>query len=234
MIASNALQTKLEQRQALLCDFASQKWIVDSAAALYWPLKDLLVVSDLHFEKASFLGMHGNPLPHYDSLNTLERLSLLLEQYTPHTVICLGDSFHDASAWLRLSDSERGIIQTMTESVTRWVWVLGNHDPVMPDELGGESLVDITLDDITFTHEPLDKQNVTYQVIGHFHPKMSKSVARHKMTGRCFIHNHNCLIMPAFGTYTGGLSIEDDAFKPLLSARLAAKYLLYQSKVFSL
>jgi len=64
--------------------------------ALYWPDKSLLIVSDLHLEKASsFAAKRGVMLPPYDTQATLEMLATRITQLQPAKVISLGDSFHD-------------------------------------------------------------------------------------------------------------------------------------------
>lgn len=40
------------------------------------------------------------------------------------------------------------------------------------------------------------------------------------------------LLMPAFGKYTGGLDIEDEAFDSLFVRKTADVYLLYNQKIY--
>lgn len=233
MIKPELLVAKLQAKTAVLGEFAEQQWIFDARGALLWPKHKLMVVSDLHFEKGSFFAQQGSLLPQYDSLCNLDSLTALITDYQPHTIIALGDSFHDQNAWHRLPQHAAKKLTTLVESVQRWIWVLGNHDPELPNELPGEQTLRVVLDDIVFVHEPEDVEEKQVQVYGHFHPKMNKRVARQQMTGRCFMHDAKQLVMPSFGAYTGGLNIEDDAFLPLLKHKMARKHLLYQSKIFT-
>ncbi|MFZ4687076.1 MAG: phosphoesterase, partial [Hyphomonadaceae bacterium] len=70
--------------------------------ALWWDEPGVLVVSDLHFEKASSYAARGQMLPPYDTRATLARVGRLMQVFSPRTVIALGDSFHDRQARPRM------------------------------------------------------------------------------------------------------------------------------------
>jgi uncharacterized protein len=50
-------------------------------------------------------------------------------------------------------------------------------------------------------------------VSGHYHPKMALPGAGPARP--CFLHDSRRLILPAYGTYTGGLSARDPALRSL-------------------
>ena len=56
------------------------KLIADVSGALYRPDKHMLIVADLHFEKASALP-RGVALPPYDTAATLQRLAAAFDQF---------------------------------------------------------------------------------------------------------------------------------------------------------
>ena len=60
-----------------------------SAGALYWPARETLIVSDLHFEKGSNFAMRGVFLPPYDTRASLHRLAALIERHRPKTIISI-------------------------------------------------------------------------------------------------------------------------------------------------
>lgn len=66
--------------------------------ALHWPAQDLLLVADLHFEKASAFARRGRLLPPYDSADTLAALIDALELTGARRVVCLGTVFTIAVA----------------------------------------------------------------------------------------------------------------------------------------
>ncbi|HET9629826.1 MAG TPA: phosphoesterase, partial [Novosphingobium sp.] len=82
--------------------FAGQEWCLTTSGGLYWPRENALLVADLHLEKASFFARHGQPLPPYDSRETLGRICAALRQTGARRVFCLGDSFHDGEGPARL------------------------------------------------------------------------------------------------------------------------------------
>ena len=72
------------------------------SGALYWPGERMLIVADLHLEKASAHAERGTMLPPYDTRDTLERLAVAMERYEPDIVVALGDSLHDRGAAERI------------------------------------------------------------------------------------------------------------------------------------
>lgn len=200
------------------------------SGALWWQGERVLVVSDLHLEKGSSYAKRGQMLPPYDTGATLGLVETLCDELKPHIVISLGDSFHDRSAELRLplSDTER--ICALTSRYD-WVWVEGNHDPDPPAYLGGRAEKALRIGALVFRHEPTGERG---EIAGHLHPvakvrsKTGRSVRR-----RCFVSDANCLIMPAFGAFTGGLNVLDEAFEPLFPDGFVS-FALGSQRVFSL
>lgn len=229
------LERLLQDNHAIIFRFANKVWIVDGLGALYLPEAGLLVISDLHFGKGSFLKQHGHPLPTYDTIGTVGLIEQLLKRYQPATVLCLGDSFHDVRVGERFSVVETTAIQALIEQVTNWIWVLGNHDPDIPDGFAGEQVMTWRIDDIVFTHEPLvDTGTAQYQIMGHFHPKLTHSIKRHSITGKCFLASTHELIMPSLGVYTGGLSVDEPVYQEVFTSHAQQAVLCYQQKAFLL
>tara|TARA_B100000519_G_scaffold198693_2_gene208621 strand:- start:619 stop:1326 length:708 start_codon:yes stop_codon:yes gene_type:complete len=200
------------------------------SGALVWPSAETVIVSDLHLEKGSALAQHGILLPPYDSRDSLNNLAAVLKNFPASRVICLGDSFHDQSAFERLGIEETSLIQQMT-SFRDWVWIAGNHDPDPPSHLGGQVSMEFALGPITFRHIAKLQANVG-EVSGHYHPKARVFVRGQHLSAPCFITDGHKLILPAFGAYTGGLDVTD----PAIDAHFKDGYnvhLLGQQKVFS-
>ncbi|MEL7047447.1 MAG: phosphoesterase, partial [Pseudomonadota bacterium] len=55
----------------------------------------------------------------------------------------------------------------------------------------------------------------THEIAGHLHPAAKLNRNGFSVRRPCFIGNGLRLVMPAFGAYTGGLNVLDDAFTPL-------------------
>jgi hypothetical protein len=188
--------------------------LADLAGALYWEAERLLVVSDLHLEKGSSYAMRGVLLPPYDTIATLGRLGAVIARFDPKTVIALGDSFHDRDAHQRLSPANREILAAL-QTRRDWIWIAGNHDPALPQNLGGVVASDVAIGAVTFRHEPTGAKG---EIAGHLHPKARVSTRGRSMERRCFASDGERLVMPSFGAYTGGLNIRDAAFAKIFGA----------------
>jgi len=203
--------------------FAGTQVIADPSGALYWPDEETLIVSDLHFEKGSAYARRGIFLPPYDTRATLKALWAAAAHYKPKRVISLGDSFHDAWGSERISAHDR---ETLGELMSgrEWIWVLGNHDPSPPRDLGGEAVDEFTLGALTFRHEPLAGAAIG-EIAGHLHPCATVGTRLRRLRRRCFAFDGSRLVMPAFGAYTGGLCVLDRAFALVLKAPFLAMVL---------
>lgn len=188
-------------------------FVADVSGALYWPAEDALIVADLHLEKGSAFAARGILLPPYDTSATLERLAATLDAYNAGTVICLGDSFHDNGADGRMCARDRETLAILQED-REWIWISGNHDTEIPECFGGHVRPELTVSGLTFRHEPAQGP-VTHEIAGHLHPAARVSFHGHVIRRPCFVGNGNRLVLPAFGTYAGGLNVLDDAFAPL-------------------
>ena len=189
-------------------DGAGVSLVADLSGALYWDEERLLVVSDLHLEKGSSFATRGVLLPPWDTIATLGRLGAVIARHDPRTVIALGDSFHDRSAHDRLSASNRDIIAAF-QLRRDWIWISGNHDPALPSHLGGVVAQEVAIGPIVFRHDP---SGASGEIAGHLHPKARVSTRGRSMERRCFASDGERAVMPAFGAYTGGLNIRDQAF----------------------
>lgn len=187
------------------------------SGALWWGEERLLCVSDLHLGKSErHLRRGGAALPPYEVRDTLNRLSALIEQFAPDTVLCLGDSFDDLAAARALPATDAKTLRQMV-AARKWIWIEGNHDPGATS-FGGQSCEEITIRPLTFRHIA-HQDAAPGEVSGHYHPKarLSRGSAR-----PAFLLDHTRLIMPAFGTYTGGLRSSDPALADLMAPQALA------------
>ena len=183
-------------------------FVADFSGALFWEAQSLLVVSDLHLEKGSSFASRGVLLPPYDTVATLSRLAAVIARHDPRQVIALGDSFHDRDAHARLSEPDREALAAL-QLRRNWIWISGNHDPALPSDLGGVIATEVAIGPIAFRHEPTGAAG---EIAGHLHPKARVPTRGRSIERRCFASDGERAVMPAFGAYTGGLSIRDAAF----------------------
>lgn len=209
-------KTEADNPNGHVFDFGGARLIADLSGALWWPAESTLLVADLHLEKGSGYAVGGQMIPPYDSATSLARLAAVIETYAPARVVCLGDSFHDGEADKRLPAAYRATLRDLIVG-REWFWVRGNHDPHPPADLGGTALMQADIAGLTLRHEATS--TVRPEISGHYHPKASIRVRRHKITGRCFIFDTRRLILPAFGAYTGGLSVRTPEIKRLFNGQ---------------
>jgi len=177
------------------------------SGALYWPARGALLVADLHLEKASWYAQGGQMLPPYDSIATLNELAELQATTQAREIWCLGDSFHDKAGCGRLPEAARDRLTTLTR-ITRWTWITGNHDAGLIDHCGGMIALEADIDGLVLRHEA-DPADPRPELSGHFHPKLRLSFRGRQIARRCFVASGTKLILPAFGSLTGGMNADD-------------------------
>lgn len=184
-----------------------------ASGALFWPEESILVVSDLHLGKSDRIARRtGAMLPPYETRDTLGRLESDITKTHAQTIICLGDSFDDLAAAESLDEEERLWLARL-QAGRRWIWIEGNHDPG-PVDFGGSHLAELQMGPLVFRHiaEP-DRRG---EISGHYHPKAQLHARGRVITRACFLYDEDRAIMPAYGTYTGGLRSDDIALNTLM------------------
>lgn len=196
-----------------------ERLFATASGALYWPSQETLILSDLHFEKGSHFAARGVLLPPFDTRATLKRIAALIAAFAPKTVISLGDAFHDDEAEARMDEEDAALLEALIAK-TRWMWVLGNHDPAPPSRFPGGVERAMRIGRLILRHEPAIGE--TGEIAGHLHPAARIRVESRLIRRRCFATDGERLVLPAFGAYAGGLNILDKAFDGLFSETLNA------------
>jgi hypothetical protein len=176
-----------------------------------------LLVADLHLEKASWFARLGQFLPPYDSQATLAALADEVSATGATRLFCLGDSFHDRFGCDRLPQQAREMLLALTSNLD-WVWILGNHDPGFADHCGGRIEGECEVGGIILRHEA-EAGEVRPEMSGHYHPKLRLQLRGRNVSRRCFVAGRSKLILPAYGSLTGGL----DAHHPEIMGSVGGK-----------
>ena len=191
------------------------------SGALWLERESTLVVADLHFEKgSSYAARFGQMLPPYDTRETLDRLDREIALLAPERLVFLGDSFHDGDGEARLADDDARRLEGLARG-RDLVWAVGNHDADGPKVLPGEIIDEAEVSGLTLRHEPLPGVQLG-EVAGHLHPAAKVSSGRATVRRRCFVTDGQRLVLPAFGAFTGGLNILDEAFSNLFAGPMLA------------
>jgi uncharacterized protein len=201
----------------------------DPAGALYWPKHGLLTVADLHFEKGSSFAARGALLPPYDTAATLLRLARLIGYYAPRCVLALGDNFHDGGGPARLSNDDRANLNAL-QAGRDWIWLTGNHDPEPAPTIDGTFCATFELGALRFRHDPTGAAG---EIAGHLHPVARVSHRGRVVSRRCFASDGHCMVMPAFGAFTGGLNVRAAAFADLFTTLNFTAHMLGEDRLYA-
>ena len=207
--------------------FNKHKFQISNEGILFWFDKQIAIISDLHLEKGSSFANSGQFLPPYDSEETLKKILNVIKNHKIRKIILLGDTFHDKNAISRMSEKVTFLFRSLIEKY-EVIFILGNHESKF--EIGQINFLnEYVIDDIHFIHEAL--QTSVFQISGHFHPVATVKSNIKKITAKCLLHTNNHIILPSFGTYTGGLNINDPALKPFVNHK-SYVYMLTKKSIY--
>ncbi|HGM5580667.1 TPA: ligase-associated DNA damage response endonuclease PdeM [Pseudomonas putida] len=188
-------------------------WLLPEKA-LYWPARRTLLVADLHIGKAaSYRALH-QPVPRGTTQATLDRLDSLLAQHDCRQLVILGDFLHARTARAPATLARLQAWRERHRAVALTL-VRGNHDrhagdppPTLGIEVVDEPLL---LSPFALQHEPT--AHPEHPVIaGHVHPAcMLRGRGRQRLRLPCFVMDAQVSLLPAFGEFTGGWTIEPRA-----------------------
>ena len=181
--------------------------------ALFWPAREALLLSDLHWGKAETFQQHGVPVPGSLLQAELDRLDGLLLRTQPKRVWILGDLIHSALGITPTLENE------LSERLRKWSrWgarfslILGNHDRKMKkfpanwpvDLLEGPFLEN----PFAFAHEPSEIPAGRYGFCGHLHPTTVLRAGADRLRLSCFYFARNYAVLPAFSHFTRGVIVQ--------------------------
>jgi DNA ligase-associated metallophosphoesterase len=184
------------------------------SGALWWPEERLLCVSDLHLGKSERIARRGGAtLPPYETRDTLDRLAADLDATDARCVICLGDSFDDLAAAGALVEAARLQLARL-QAGRRWIWIEGNHDPG-PVDFGGSHLAELAFGPLVFRH--IATPGADGEISGHYHPKAHVRTRARTVSRPAFLADASRIVLPAYGTYTGGLASHSAVLSRLMA-----------------
>lgn len=219
--------------RAIAIRLAGASFVPHLSGGLFWPGEDTLIVSDLHLEQGVSLARRGLHVPPYDTQATLSELKNLLAETGAQRLVLLGDSFHAPDAHAVLDEQACAELQAIT-GLVETIWICGNHDPDPPGNLGGRAATELTLGAIILRHIPSPVPHGCVEISGHLHPGVSIINRGRRTHGKCFVSDQRRLIMPAFGAYTGALSVSSRAYDGLFDEPEAQVFMLGRSAIHRL
>lgn len=166
-----------------------------------------LVVADLHLGKAIAFQAKGLAVPEGDSDADLRRLGKICEQAGATRLLINGDLFHSPAG---LHPEMEHLLETWISALSIPVQlVVGNHDRKfsrLPASLGPVGSIETA--GFHIAHDPADVPPGRPAICAHWHPVAR--IADGKRTSLrlpCFLLRGSTLVLPSFGTFTGGAII---------------------------
>jgi DNA ligase-associated metallophosphoesterase len=203
----------------------------DLSGALHVPEMNALIISDLHLEQGSSLARRGIRVPPFDTSITIAMLEQVIVRFAPQRLIFLGDSFHDDEGEARVESELMLRLQGLSKSYECF-WICGNHDPSPPRNLAGHAADHILLGPITLRHEPARLRKDEFEICGHLHPGCAVTQRGRRVAGKCFVADERRLIMPAFGAYTGALSVFAKPYERLFKHDETKAWMIGQERIY--
>jgi len=178
--------------------------------AAYWQNEQTVFVADVHLGKEHAFANQGIGIPLGPSASTLQRLATVLNRTNAQRCIVLGDLFHDTpnphDSWLAALS---GFLQDFPH--VNFSVVVGNHD-----KAPGQTMIDsrihwhahvVHIPPFVLQHEP-GSHAAGYVLAGHIHPVAVVSQRfKRGIRGPCFWQQNHCMVLPAFGEFTGGYKV---------------------------
>jgi DNA ligase-associated metallophosphoesterase len=177
--------------------------------ALYWPAQRTLVVADIHFGKAAAFRALGVPVPRGTTTENLAALDALVARHGAEHIVFLGDFLHARAAHAPATQAAL-FAWRRRQAALRLTLVRGNHDRHAGDparELGIDMVDEpFALGPFSFCHHP-DLDTPGYVLAGHVHPVFVLATRFDALRLPCFVVGPGRMILPSFGSFTGGFVI---------------------------
>jgi DNA ligase-associated metallophosphoesterase len=190
-------------------DIAGETLLLLPEKAVFWPARQMLIIADIHFGKAASFRALGVPVPRGTTTENLAGLDLLIARHGARHVVFLGDFLHARAA--HASSTQQAMLAwRQGRPNLDLTLVRGNHDKHAGDPAAalGIELVDEphTVGPFAFCHHPdLDMDpDAGYALAGHVHPAWVLATRFDALRLPCFVVGKERMILPSFGSFTGG------------------------------
>lgn len=197
------------QQEALVNDtiihIRGEELILHPFRAIFWNKEKILVVADMHLGKTAHFRSAGIAVPSTVIQNDLERLSYLIGNYQPKTLVVVGDMFHHQqyNADIDIFNEWRNQFEKLSIYL-----VQGNHDRLKNlyyQNMGIELYKpNLNIGPFQFVHEFEKPHPHNFTISGHIHPGvLLKGRAKQSIKLPCFAVSAHHLVLPAFSVFTG-------------------------------
>jgi len=187
--------------------------------ALHWPAGGALFVADVHLGKAASFRAGGVPLPRGSTQADLARLASLLARTNARRLVVLGDFLHARAGRVAALDASFKAWRAL-HSPVEMVLVRGNHD-----DRAGDPPADWGIDVVAEPHllapfiacHAPTTPPTGYALCGHVHPGVFLRGTADAERLPCFVLGPRRAILPAFGSFTGLVTMTAGAGERLVA-----------------
>ncbi len=177
--------------------------------AVYLTDSATLMVADLHLGKSATFRAKGLPVPEGDDARDFGRMQALAEKLGAARLVIAGDLFHAPSG---ITPELQAAIDAFLDAVGIPVTlVLGNHDVKirnLPPRLHPVNRLELAVG-LVVIHDPADAIGEALHLCGHLHPIVRiPDGMRTSLRFPCFLKRGNSLVLPSFGSFTGGAVVK--------------------------
>jgi DNA ligase-associated metallophosphoesterase len=188
---------------------------------LFWEEEQSLILSDLHFGKTGHFRKAGIAVPQSVYREDLLRLLSLVQYFQPRQLVVVGDFFHSRE------NKELNLFRRWRDDFPHLGirLVLGNHD-ILREDWYEEAGITISRDVLrmgafAFIHDIAAVEGgiavagagveQPYFFSGHLHPGIRvRGMGKQCLQFPCFYFGAAYAILPAFGRFTGTVSIDPE------------------------
>ncbi|MEO5716101.1 MAG: ligase-associated DNA damage response endonuclease PdeM [Luteolibacter sp.] len=171
-----------------------------------------LIVADVHLGKSAAFRARGLPIPEGDTARDFQRLIELAVKCKAARLVIAGDLFHAPSGIT--PELEAALEKFLAEIGIPVTLVMGNHDiklRAVPEGLHPVPYLDMG-ETLRIIHDPAYASGGRFHVSGHWHPMVKiPDGKRTYLRLPCFLLRENTLVLPAFGSFTGGAIMKTQA-----------------------
>lgn len=168
-----------------------------------------LIVADIHLGKSAVFRAKGLPVPEGDSARDLARLFDLAKKHRASHLVIAGDLFHSSTGLT--TQLETALADFMVRLEIPITLVTGNHDVgirKLPAQLRSVAHLDLE-NHLRVIHDPAHASGESFHIAGHWHPVVKiPDGKRTSLRLACFLYRDNTLVLPAFGSFTGGAILD--------------------------
>lgn len=190
----------------------AEELILSKEKAIYWAAKKMLIISDLHIGKSAHFRKHGLQVPDTVGQSDLQRLTRLMNEFNPETLLVTGDMFHNKIN----SDADAFMAWRRNYPQLKVVLVKGNHDELKNRDYEALDIEvhqkELLCFPFRFIHDKPKAFDEYYNISGHIHPGVVLyGKARQRLKLPCFYFSDTCAVLPAFSVFTGLFLIKRQA-----------------------